>query len=625
MAYEPIGLDDLDAMDREVAEAYANGTPPPPPPPGAAQDGERAKFAEQVIAIVQETAKLFHDPKGTAFGVVRMDGRRAVLRLASRAMKSWIAKTARMSLGKSVGGAAIDEALMVLEGMARFDCEERPVYVRVAEHEGAIYVDLGDETGACVEVTSKCWAIRDEAPVMFRRPDAMRPLPRPVRGGGLDELRPFFNGADDDAHYLFAAWLVATLRPGRPFPILALHGEQGTAKSTASRVARALVDPNVAPVRSVPRTEDDLAVATVHSHVIAFDNLSGVPPWLSDALCRLATGGGLSKRTLYADDEETIIEATRPIVVNGIDDLANRADLAERCLMLTLRPIPKTKRRDEATFWRAFEVAAPRILGVLLDGAASALRNLSTVQIAELPRMADFAVWIAAAEPGLGLPPGTLLGAYERNRARVVDVALDASPVATAVRMLLDRPAQGGRWEGTPDQCLSALTNLVPDTTRRSHGWPNGARGLSSTLRRSATFLQTVGVTLDLDGHEGRGADKHRVYRLAKIEVSSTTVPTVPTPPVAENKPRGGDAAPDPDRPQDRPHDGPRTGGDEVGSQEASQPTPPEARENGCGGRGDAGVDVAATSPGEASEPAWCIFCGRGRCSCDDDPDSLEG
>ena len=89
---------------------------------------------------------------------------------------------------------------------------------------------------------------------------------------------------------------------------------------------------------------------------------------------------------------------------------------------------------------------------MLLDGVVSALRRLPEVQIPELPRMADFAKWIAAAEPGLGLPSGTLLAAYERNRARVVDVALDASPVATAVGALLDKPASGGEWEGEPSQ-----------------------------------------------------------------------------------------------------------------------------------------------------------------------------
>jgi hypothetical protein len=425
---------------------------------------------------------------------------------------------------------------------------------------------------------------------MFRRPDAMRSLPRPEKGGKVSDLRPFFNAADDDAMHLFVAWMVAALRPGRPFPILALHGEQGTAKSTASRVARSLVDPNAAPVRSVPRAEDDLAVASQHSHVVAFDNLSGVQPWLSDALCRLATGGGLSKRTLYSDDDETVLDAIRPVIVNGIDDIANRADLAERCLVLTLQPIPKAKRQDEATFWSAFAAAAPRLFGLLLDGMVSALRNLASVKLAELPRMADFAKWVVAAEPGLGLPSGTLLAAYERNRARVVDIALDASPVATAVRKLLDQPKHAGLWEGTPDQALTALTALVSDEAKRQPSWPKSPSALSSRLRRSATFMRTVGISLDLDGTEGRGDEKHRVFRFAKLRVGENAVPSDPTSPEAENEHGSGDDDTDVRRPQERPHATTATG-DDAGTTAILMPTPSDGREDVAWGRGDDGDD----------------------------------
>ena len=573
----PAYLDELDAE-----------APEPTPPLGAESDAQGSKLADKVIGVVEGSAELFHDTKSVAYAVVQLEERRAVLRLASRPMRSWIARTARRKLGQSIGSGVLDEALLALDGIARFDCDERTVHLRVAEEKGAIYIDIGDQTGACIEVTREGWRVLDDVPVMFRRPDAMRPLPRPERGGTLDDLRPFFNAADDDALHLFAAWMVAALRPGRPFPILALHGEQGTAKSTASRVARALTDPNAAPIRSAPRSEDDLAVASVHSHVVAFDNLSGVQPSMSDALCRLATGGGLSKRTLFSDDDETVLDAIRPVIVNGIDDLANRPDLAERCLVLTLQPIPRSKRRDEAAFWTAFEPAAPRILGVLLDGVASALRRLPVVELAELPRMADFAKWIAAAEPGLGLSTGTLLGAYQRNRARVVDVALDASPVATAVRALLDQPTQHGHWKGTPDECHSAVDRLTSDATRRSPGWPKNARALSSALRRSATFLRSVGIALDLDGTEGRGDAKHRVYRLSK-GAPGETAPTVPSGPGAEGAEQDGGRDEVLDPPHDRSHVAGATAGDIALSQANGQPPPPDGHESGPGGRGDGG------------------------------------
>ncbi|MGO9837284.1 MAG: bifunctional DNA primase/polymerase, partial [Polyangiaceae bacterium] len=535
---EPRGLCSPDFFDR--LRRAANGATSGDGAEPTRGDDENLNLADQVIRVVTNHAELFHDPSETPYAIVTTRGIRRVMRLRSAKMRSWIARTVVEDLGRSVGATQLDQALTALEGAAIHDCDKRKVHLRVAEHESAIYIDIGDETGACIEVSAAGWRIRDAAPVLFWRPDAMRALPRPEQGGKLDDLRPFVNAADDDALLLFVAWIVYAYRPGRPFPVLALHGEQGTAKSTASKVARACIDPNAAPIRSVPRSEDDLAVASVHSHVIAFDNLSGVQPWLSDALCRLATGGGLSKRTHYTNDEETVLDAIRPIIVNGIDDLANRADLAERCLVLTLLPIEKKKRRDEEAFWRVFAAAAPGIFGYLLDGVASALRHLPTVQIDELPRMADFARWIAAAEPGLRLPPGTLLSAYERNRTKVVEVAIDASPVASAVLRLLNEC--GGRWTGSPTQALAALGNVTPQETRRAAAWPKTEQELSSAMTRSATFLRQVGVELI---RSRAGHDRHRVWTIARA---------APTRPSANADDADGPSA---YRPQDRPHESP--------------------------------------------------------------------
>jgi hypothetical protein len=594
------------AIDLESAAPTAETAPgaagEPAKSDAKADDGESApKQAELVIRLVEQHSQLFHDPNETPYAVVRVtDSLRRVFRLRSKPMRSWIARTARQTLGRPVGANVIDEALVALEGIARFDRDERKLHLRVAENDGAIYIDLGDDTGACVEVSAEGWRVMCEPPVLFRRPDAMRPLPRPEPGGTLEDLRPFFNAADDDALHLFVAWMVAAFRPNLPCPVLALHGEQGTAKSTASRVARALVDPNVSPVRSVPRAEDDLAVASHHSHVVAFDNLSGVQPWLSDALCRLATGGGISKRTLYTDDDETVLDAMRPVIVNGIDDLANRADLAERCLVLMLQPIPKSRRRDERTFWRAFETAAPRILGVLLDGVASALHEQAFVPRDDLPRMADFAVWISAAEAGLGLARGALLAAYARNRASVVDVALDAAPVVVALRRLLDVPTHAGHWEGEPSELLEALSRYAPEDTRRSSEWPKSARVLSSALRRQATFLRSVGIKLDLDGKVGH--ESRRTYRIARVQAPATSpAPSAPSAP-AENSHESADG----------PADGMRTVGTNDAERGASQRSSVARKEQCARCRGQ-GVVRESSSRDNPRLPSPYVRCPCGR------------
>src|SRR5690606_33836669 len=138
-----------------------------------------------------------------------------------------------------------------------------PVHLRVAEHEGAVYVDLGDEAGRVAEVRADGWDVRDAAPVMFRRTRAMRPLPEPVRGRHPGEgLALLGRHVRAGAHglILLMAFLVQALRPRGPYPVLVLQGEQGTGKSHASRALRSLVDPSEVPVRAAPGGEHDLVI-----------------------------------------------------------------------------------------------------------------------------------------------------------------------------------------------------------------------------------------------------------------------------------------------------------------------------------------------------------------------------
>lgn len=229
----------------------------------------------------------------------------------------------------------------------------------------------------------------DECPIRFRRTAGMLPLPPPVRGGKIDELRQHINlgGEGDakiiednasrreDAFVLIVSFLLAILRGRGPYPILALSGEQGTGKTLLLDLLRRLVDPNVAPLRTLPRDVRDLYISAINGHILAFDNLSSISGEISDALCRLSTGGGFSTRALYTDGDEVLFDGRRPIALNGINDVANRSDLADRVLAAKLETIPSDKRQLERQLREAFDAARPRILGALLDAVAQGLER----------------------------------------------------------------------------------------------------------------------------------------------------------------------------------------------------------------------------------------------------------
>jgi hypothetical protein len=212
----------------------------------------------------------------------------------------------------------------------------------------------------------------------------MLPLPVPVPGGSMNQLRELINVTEEEWP-LVAAWLLSAYRPSGPYPLLCLHGEQGSAKSTTARALRALVDPNTAPVRSEPKEPRDLMIAASNGWVLALDNLSRVPAWLSDALCRMSPGGGFATRQLYSDGEETIFDAQRPVILTGIEELATRGDLVDRSLLVTLPAIPGNRRLTEQEFWPGFHQRQPAILGSLLTAVSTALGVLPAVRLDQLP------------------------------------------------------------------------------------------------------------------------------------------------------------------------------------------------------------------------------------------------
>jgi hypothetical protein len=233
--------------------------------------------------------------------------------------------------------------------------------------------------------------------------------------------------------------------------------------------------------------------------VLAFDNVSGLPAWISDTLCRLATGGGFAVRQLHTDQDEVLFDAARPVILNGIEDIVTRPDLADRAVFLTLEPIPEERRRPETDLWAAFEAERPRILGVLLDAVVEGLKRLPDTRLEKLPRMADFALWATACETALW-SAGTFWSAYCGNRDEAVEGVIDADPIAAAVRALMLARTE---WTGTASDLQGTLSEVAGERVAKSKAWPDSARALSGRLRRAATSLRKIGIEIVFE-REGR-------------------------------------------------------------------------------------------------------------------------
>ena len=473
-----------------------------------------ASVAQQCITLAAAD-ELFHTPDQEAYASIRRDNHRETWRVRSKPYKL-ILRARLYGRGIVANDSALDDAVSTLESKALFEGPVRSVHVRTAQSDGKLYIDLCNDAWETVEVSEDGWTVLPDSPVKFIRKEGMLPLPEPAKGGSIEQLRPFINVTDDDWK-LLVAWLMAAIRSTGPYPILVVNGEHGSCKSTTCRRLRSLVDPNTVPIRKSPKDDQTLMIWATNSHVVALDNLSSMSTWLSDAMCRLATGGGNSERALYSDDCEKLFFAIRPQMVNGIGDIANRSDFLDRALIVNSPVVPKPARKPEKELDEGFAAVYAPIFGAILTAASHGLKHLPEIERAnhDLPRLADFAKWMMAVESALGWQPGDFMRAITRNEDESHETVVAGSAFASTVRkFVLGKQHWNGSWE----ELRTALDGFADEGIKRQESWPRNNHAVSTKLRESAPNLRGVGI--DVQFH-----DKERPKRVTLVNMAVSSQP----------------------------------------------------------------------------------------------------
>ena len=328
------------ALDDALAEESGSGVA-----------NARAQTQTDILLRLAQAADLFHTPDLTCYADLDIKGHRETWLIRSRGFNRWLARAFFDETNGAPGSEAMAAALNVIEAKAHYDADERQVHTRVARLDDKLYLDLCDAGWRAVEIDAAGWRIVDTPPVRFRRASGVLPLPVPERGGKIDDLKPFLNVRSDRDFVLIVSWALAAFLDHGPYPVLAFAGEQGTSKSTVSKILRALIDPNTASLRALPRNDRELFISATNAHMLVLRQRVGLQPWLSDTLCRLSSGGGFSVRSLWTNNDEVLFEAARPAILNGIDDIITRPDLADRSLFVTLELISEQSAGRTANYW----------------------------------------------------------------------------------------------------------------------------------------------------------------------------------------------------------------------------------------------------------------------------------
>lgn len=458
-------------------------------------DREKPSAATALVEIAHDNFTFGLSEDGDAFAVPT-SGPRVVstLRGGRQSLRAGLAKTYFRLNGRAAPQQALADALLVLEGMAQ-ETDPVPLHMRIAIRDGATWLDLGGSDGRAVRVDRSGWRVEDRAPVLFRRTALTGTLPVPERGGDIAELWPLVNVAKCDRPLLLA-FLVSCFWPNIAHPVPALFGEQGSAKTTTQRMLVQLIDMTPVPSRKPPRDADSWVTAAAGSWLVGLDNLSEIPHWLSDSICRAVTGDGDVRRRLYSDGDHHVFAFRRCILLNGIDVGVIRGDLAERLLPIRVDRIPDDQRKLDSDIWPAFDDAHPRLLGAVLDLVAGVAGVVPGLRLDCKPRMADFARIVAAVDQLLETDG---LREYLSKQGALAADAISGDLVAVAITEQL--PAG---FTGTSAELMDRLRG-----PQSGKGWPTTARMLTARLRRLAPILRKAGWEVS-DDH---GANRDKVVR----------------------------------------------------------------------------------------------------------------
>jgi hypothetical protein len=467
-----------------------------------------------ILVCLQQNPELFHDQHDTPYARIRQKNVNVIFPIKSRSFKVWLANLLWEREEKAPSAEALASALNVLQAKALYDGPKHTLYNRVAPAAEGFWIDMVDENWRAIKVTGEGWQIVDSPPILFKRYSHQQPLPIPDPEGDPWQLLDFLNinKKDEATRLLFLCAVISYFIPLIPHVIVVLYGIQGSGKSTLFKIVRRVVDPSAVEVLTLPRNERERVQQLDHHWCAFYDNITHLPTWMSDTLCRAATGGGFTKRELYTDDHDIIYNFKRCVGLNGINIAAQRGDLLDRSLLVGLEDIPKKKRRTEEQLLKDFEACKPLILGGFLNTLVKAIREYPYVKLRELFRMADFTRWGCAIAKALGKTEKDFLEAYDVKVKLQIEEAAHSSPVAT---ILIDYLSNHKSWEGTPSNLFKILLGHAKEMgiSTRQKAFPKAPHILVRKLNELAPSLKALGLEVITGIHTGT----HRLISINSV------------------------------------------------------------------------------------------------------------
>jgi len=478
---------------------------------------------ERLIRLGSVGNTYFHD-KGEPYVCFDSKNSSKATKVRSKAFTMMLQKRYFVETGQIPQPDQLNQAKIHFEGFATLSDKQHSVETRIGEHKGNFYYDLNISGGkSIVEISKAGWRLIQVSPVYFRTSQNMLPQVVPSAKGNVKLLLKHVRFKSKADKLLYLVYVISCFVYGIPHPILILSGEKGAAKSTSTRMTRSIVDPASNDILFMQTAVRELAITLQNNYMPAFDNLTSISEKISDLLCVAATGGGYSTRKMYSDDEETILSFKRCIILNGINVVASKADLLDRCILLELARIDESERKAEQEVWQEFNDDKPAILSGIFTVLSKALQIRPTVKLAGLQRMGDFSIWgyaiAEAIKPGLG---DSFLKAYSLNIKRASEEATSAHPVASAIIAMMRKTDY---WQGSVTELLGHLEDVASRERIdiRNKVWPKGPHVLSRRINEILSNLKQCGISVEI-----RHGGDFKVATVEKIGIKQSNAKPQP-------------------------------------------------------------------------------------------------
>jgi len=480
--------------------------------PEKESQNQHQAIAERLVNTIinDESTELFHTDDGDAYMMIKNDAPQNI-KIGSKKCHEYLSRIFWQLEKKVANQQAISGAMQTLSGIAKYDRDERILHNRVAFDGSTFKYDLGVRNNQIIVINQNEWSM-EPFDGTFKSYDHHIPQVTPMQGGDFTDILNFVNITDPHDQLLYMVWIIAGMVPNQPHPIAYIYGPQGSAKSTAARIAREIMDPSHIGIGQVPHSVRDLVIQLDTSFVTLFDNLSKIDWELSDRLCCACTGTSFTVRELYTDDSQKVFSFKRPMILNGISLLADKPDLLERCLLIELKRIPDNERQSESQLWKDFKEKKPLILGAAFDALLYSLRNIDSVELEKLPRMADFMKWGCIIAEGIGYTREDFIHAYSKNISSQDERALENNIVAKAIHEFMIDTI---KWEGTTSELLDRLS--IMHGGKYAEELPTKSASFGKMLERVIVTLERFDITITKE----RISDK----RIILIQNRSATSP----------------------------------------------------------------------------------------------------